>query len=190
MMNNYLQVALQLRELVPDDRGWVLDQLPQHASGTLRSILDRLERGDTTEGAESHGMAVAVDTAMPASASNDQQARVLMEEASQDAERLLDDASVDEVSAELAGAPDWLVAAVLSVRDWSWSEDWLLTQDQARRHAIYEIVRAARELQPRAGEALVEILASRLAPPAQQSVRSSKLESTLRRMLRRNESAA
>ncbi|UGQ47968.1 hypothetical protein [Massilia endophytica] len=142
-MSQDRQTALMLHAVSPDDRRWVMDQLPVPARRELAALLDEL----TALGIPAEPLP-PLDSVAPGTAP----ARP------GDALR---GAPLARVRALLDSEPPWLVATVLAMDAWPWRGAYLHGQPEGRRAACRGDGPPA--LGPRLAEALLAALEGKLA---------------------------
>jgi hypothetical protein len=121
-MTDTRRAALVLHGLPPDDREWMLAQLPGHQAEALRALLHEL-----------HGLGVPADAHLM----RDALARSLHDDAPNVA--CLARASAGQMHALLRNEPDLLVAAVVSASQWPWRAALLERLGTPRAQRVREL---------------------------------------------------
>jgi len=116
MIAGIRQAALYLHSLNKRDQKWLLKQLPADKKAQLQALLEEL-KSVGIPGGQNWLPSVKED------ASQDLSKEFSPESISNIA--IIDSASIEQVKKTLLGEPDVIIASVLSVRRWSWKEQFL-----------------------------------------------------------------
>lgn len=148
-MGGYRKAALMLSSLAEGDRAWMLARLAEQERERLAPLLAEVrEMGLAVDAATMRELAVAAE-APPA--------------ARPGAPRPIEAASAQAVHEVLAREPDWLLAALARARDWPWRDAFLRLLGAERRLQLQHALPSGVELRPKALEALVAGIETRLA---------------------------
>ena len=149
-------VLQTIGRLSPEDRRWILNNLPPDARARLAALTSNYPHAEEATAAGFGAEAVAT----------------------------LQACSPKQMAAALNGEPAWLVHSVAFARPWSWRKDLLQRLPATVRLEVSRLERARTRLAPAAGEFLLRALAQRVATAPQTDTAAatdSRFESLLRR---------
>lgn len=145
MNTGYRRAALALHGLGPEDKNWILSELPEHDRAALESLLDELGELGFEAGVSHDQSALITEPVQPSS-----RYRVAT-------------ASVDQIVAALNGEPAALIAQLIRMERWPWSDAMMAQFAPARRMAVDMALQQVR-VAPARDQRLLDLLARAIGP--------------------------
>lgn len=170
--NGARQAALLLHTLAPDDRDWLLMQLPEEQSEQLRGLVAELDALGLLEGADLNTQSLlGAPSTLRAFKTASAVENAVVSHASPDADdteflSALNTHGVQCLAKLWSAEPSRLVALALSAHPWSWRSDLLASLPTAQRRRVEDAMHGLGVSRP---DALVRAMLSasreRLADP-------------------------
>jgi hypothetical protein len=166
--DSYTRIALRLRDIGAEDREWLLSQLGaddcQRVSAALREY-------------RAHN----VPRAEPGIQGLHETPKTQVESESSPAARFAA-ASAADVRKLLAGQPDWAIALVLTAGPWPWAQELLGQLSPERIRALRALAtELSGRVMPQFRDALIRVIAQKLAPPEIQTPVTQAFDAALQR---------